>query len=51
MNFDALEEKVVNLPGDFSLFFLDALGEGSYTFSDTTGSEATFTRFMILLYP
>merc|ERR1712180_536408 len=43
VNFDALEEKVVNLPGDFSLTFLDALGEGSYTFSDITGTEATFT--------
>merc|ERR1711962_1260723 len=43
VNFDALEEKVVNLPGDFSVSFLDALGEGSYTFSDNTGTEATFT--------
>merc|ERR1712180_54042 len=43
VNFDALKDEVVNLPGDFSLTFLDALGEGSYTFSDTTGTEATFT--------
>merc|ERR1711962_80314 len=43
VNFDALKDQVLNLPGDFSLTFLDALGEGSYTFSDTTGTEATFT--------
>merc|ERR1711962_425460 len=43
VNFDALQEKVVNLPGDVILTFLDALGEGSYTFIDNTGTEATFT--------
>merc|ERR1711962_880918 len=43
VNFDALEEKVANLPGDFSVSFLDALGEGSYTFNDNTGTEATLT--------
>jgi len=43
VNFDALKDQVLNLPGDFSLTFLDALGEGSYTFTDTTGTEATFT--------
>merc|ERR1719167_457480 len=34
VNFDALKDQVLNLPGDVILTFLDALGEGSYTFSD-----------------
>merc|ERR1719167_1660030 len=34
VNFDALKDQVLNLPGDVILTFLDALGEGSYTFGD-----------------
>merc|ERR1712080_415034 len=43
VNFAALEDEVLNVLGEWSLSFLDTAGEGSHTFSDSDGSEATFT--------
>merc|ERR1719348_907340 len=44
INFSALDEESLTLPGDTTVTFIDKPGQNSYYFADTTGTEATFTR-------
>jgi len=44
IDFSALTASTLTLPRDCTVVFLDSPSEGSYTFHDDRGTEATFTR-------
>jgi len=44
INFPALDDITLNLPGDSTVTFVDKPGEDSFYFKDDKGTEATFTR-------
>jgi len=44
INFSALDEESLTLPGDITVTFIDKPGDDSYYFADSQGTEATFTR-------
>jgi len=44
INFSALDEKSLTLPGECTVTFVDSPQEDSFFFQDDAGTEATFTR-------
>jgi len=44
INFSALDEQSLSLPGDCTVTFVDSPQEDSFYFEDDAGTEATFTR-------
>merc|ERR1719153_1518704 len=44
INFSALDEQSLTLPGDCTVTFVDSPQEDSFYFEDDAGTEATFTR-------
>merc|ERR1719357_1577111 len=44
INFSALDEKSLTLPGECTVTFVDSPQEDSFFFQDDDGTEATFTR-------
>merc|ERR1719357_2010132 len=44
INFSALDEQSLTLPGDCTVTFVDSPQEDSFYFEDDDGTEATFTR-------